>query len=126
MPGCALLVIGGLTVSGLVLGLAGLGLDLESGTATVAYVALMAAGVADPIAGRYLLLPRVASRPGASRAYLTVHGYPFAIAPALCAPVGAVVTGSGWLALPFGLIAVYAWFAIWTYLRELPEVSTPR
>lgn len=121
----ALVQIVGLTVAGLVLGLAGIGLDLEGGAATVAYAALMATGIADPIVGRYLLLPK-ASRAGASRAQLTVHGYSFAVAPALCAPVGAVITGSGWLALPLGGIAVYAWFAVWTYLQELPEVSEPR
>jgi hypothetical protein len=118
----ALLAAATLTAAGFAVGLAGVKAAMDGGSVALAYAALIAAGIADPVVARYLLLPQLASRPETPRSSLAILGYAMAITPATFAPVGALVTGSPWLALPFGGVAVYAWLVIWTYLTELPEV----
>jgi len=120
-PVAGLSAIFGLTLIGLALGLAGVEIEFEDeGMRLVTYGVFVVVAIAEFIITRYVVLPARASEPGMTREVLAVLGYAFSCTAAIFSIGGALVTGSGWLALPLGVVALVAWITIWSYLRDLP------
>jgi hypothetical protein len=79
---------------------------------------LASIAVADVLPVRYFILPGMSQRAGVRRESMAALGYAFALAPGAYAVVGAIVTGSGLLALPLGALGVWAWLLVWGWMRE--------
>lgn len=86
----------------------GAGAGLEAATATFVYAVLATIAVMDVLFVRYFILPGMSRRPGMRRESIAALGYAFALAPDAYAVVGAIVTDSGWLALPLGALGAWA------------------
>jgi len=121
LPVAALIIILWLTIIGLTVGPVtndNVGLDVDTGTRGLTIGILAVVGFVNLLTVRFLVLPRAATNPDAREEQIAVTGYSFATAPAIYGVVVSIVTGQGLLALPFGAIALYGLFVVWSYLRE--------
>jgi hypothetical protein len=66
-----------------------------------------------------LVLPAMARQPATPPPAIATIAYSFAEAPAIFGIVLALITGEGWLALPFGGVAIVAWLAMDNFVKGL-------
>jgi hypothetical protein len=57
---------------------------------------------------RFLLLPAVARRPDAAPDSVAFMGYAFAITPSIYGLIAVILSGEGWMSLPFSLLSLVA------------------
>ncbi len=129
LPAVTLGAILWLTIIGLTVGPvtnSNVGIDVGKGTGALLTGILVAVGVVNLLTVRFLILPPMAANAHTrrDRNRVAITGYAFTEAPAIYGVVTAIFTGEGVLALPFGAIALFAVFVVWSYLREY--VETPR
>jgi hypothetical protein len=108
--------------TGLAFVMAGLMADdpiLESDMSYILVGILFYTGLSSMLVIRARLMPRMARNPAVRPHSLAVLGYTNADAAALSGLILAIMTGKGWLALPFGLLALISWLIVKSYLTGL-------
>jgi hypothetical protein len=104
-----------MTVLGLVLG-ASLTSTLDGAMRAVLPIILFGVGTGSLLLVRFVVLPQIARRADVQPQALASVGYAFAESPAIYGLVAAVMTGAGWLALPFGALAVVGWLSVRAFI----------
>lgn len=104
-----------LTVVGLILGEA-LTSSFKDTPTTVVPIVLFAVGTSSLLLVRLVLLPQMARNPDVLPQALAAMGYAFAEAPATYGVVAAIMTGRGWVALPFGALAFAGWLVVKAFI----------
>jgi hypothetical protein len=86
---------------------------------------LLVVAVMNILTVRFLVLPRAAANPAASRETVMATGYAFAVAPSVYGLVLSLFTGQGLLALPFTAVSLGSLLAIRLYLQDAPPKRPP-
>jgi len=88
---------------------------LEGGVRYVIGAALFLVAVSSSLLTRYLVLPGMARQKALPSAIATT-AYSFAETPAIFGLVLAIMTAEGWVALPFGALALLSWAVMSNYV----------
>ncbi len=71
-------------------------------------VILFLVSLTNVAATRFLLLPAIARRPDASPDSVVTMAYTLAITPTIYGLISVVLSGEGWISLPFSLLSLFA------------------
>ena len=84
-------------------------------------VVLFLVGLTNVAVARFLLLPATARRQDATPDSLVIMGYTFAITPSIYGLVAVVLSGEGWMSLPFSLLSLVAVIDLRLYFARVDE-----
>ena len=108
------------TLLGIVLGPRLRDSPVLDGSSEILFVAIvLGVGIAHILTVRFFVLPGGMGNPDAERQQIVMASYQFAIAPAIYGLITSIFTTQGLLALPFGAIALWGFFLVWSYLRDM-------
>ncbi len=123
MQQIALAEIVGLTVAAVALGLAGVEVAIDAPMDRIAFALFLGVAVSDLVLSRAVVPPAMVKQ-NAPRINLETAGYTIAGSAGIMAVGAVLVSGSGWLALPVGLIGIFNWLTVRMYLESLPYGMT--
>jgi hypothetical protein len=103
-----LVLIGLATIVGVITGEA-FDISYEDTVRTIVPVLMFFVGISGFLLARLIVLPQMARKPDVLPQTLASAGYAFAEAPATYGVVAAIIAGHGWVALPFGALALIFW-----------------
>jgi hypothetical protein len=72
---------------------------------------------------RFILLPAVARRPDAAPDSVAFMGYAFAVTPSIYGLIAVILSGEGWMSLPFSLLSLLAVVDLRLYFARAIERS---
>jgi hypothetical protein len=113
-----LVAIVGVTVAGIILGEA-ITTEYDTSIRTFVPPVLFITGIGGILVMRFLLLPSAARKPEVLPQQLASMGYAIAEAPATYGLVAAIMRGEGWVAIPFGALALFGWLIARAFLASL-------
>jgi hypothetical protein len=93
---------------------------------TILVCTFLVVGLINVLTVRYLTLPtafRKAEPVTAQQAAMT--GYASATAPAIFGSAAAVMTGQSLMILPFAVLTLIGFYAVWSFLQEHPAPPEP-
>ena len=122
MQQVALLEIMGLTIVGVILGLVGVEVQMDSSMRLIVFAIFLGMTIWQLIIMRMLILPSMVKQ-GTPRQNIEITSYGMAGTAGIFAVSTAIVTGIGWAALPVGLAGLFNWLTVRTYLESLPYGS---
>lgn len=87
-------------------------------------VVLFLVSLTNVAATRFLMLPAMARQGAASLDSIIVVGYAFAITPTIYGLTGVVLSGEGWVSLPFSLLSLLAVIDLRFYFSRADEEAS--
>ncbi|MEO7665720.1 MAG: hypothetical protein ABIU97_01640 [Dehalococcoidia bacterium] len=108
-----------LTIVGAALGFAGVEVHMNSSMRLVTFAIFLGMPIWQLIIMRALILPSMVKQ-GTPRKNVEIAGYGMAGSAGVFAVGAAVVTGTGWAALPVGLVGLFNWLTVRAFLESLP------
>lgn len=118
MQQVAILEIVGLTVVGVGLGLVGVEVHMDSSMRLITFAVFLGMAVWQLIIMRTLILPSMVKQ-GTPLQNIEIAGYGMAGTAGIFAVFAAIVTGSGWAALPLGFVGILNWMTVRAFLEGL-------
>jgi hypothetical protein len=88
----------------------------EDTVRTVVPIVMLFVGVSGFLLARLIVLPQMARKADVLPQTLASAGYAFAEAPATYGVVAALIAGHGWVALPFGALALAFWSNVRSFI----------